>query len=79
MSLIKLSNYEYYPIFPIAKACLLDKRLYFKDKGIFFFLTSKPDNWHFNYEDIVSNGLDGTDSVKRSIRELLNAGYLIHS
>lgn len=54
-----------------------DKRLSLKAKGLYLFLTSKPDNWDFSARLIASQNDDSESAIKRLLNELENYGLLI--
>ncbi len=53
-----------------------DKTISLKAKGIYLFLVSKPDNWHFSVDRISSQNSDGEASVKSALKELENKRFL---
>lgn len=61
----------------LANEILNRKDLSLKAKGLFAYLMSKPDNWHFSVNGAKSQNKDGTDSVRSGIKELEQKGYLI--
>jgi hypothetical protein len=56
-----------------------DKRLSWKAKGIWLYAFSRPDDWSFNLEDLISHSSDGKDSVNAGLKELEAFGYLHRS
>lgn len=53
-----------------------DSRLSWKAVGLFTYLTSRPDGWSFNRQDLVNRHADGRAAVKSGLRELRDTGYL---
>jgi len=53
-----------------------DNRLTWKAKGIYLYLASKPDNWDYFLNDIISRARDGRVSVQSALKELEKYGYL---
>lgn len=53
-----------------------DTSLSWKAKGIFLYLASKPDSWHFSMDHIKSQASDQMVALKSGIKELEQAGYL---
>ena len=53
-----------------------DSMMTWKAKGIFLYLASKPDNWHFSMEQISSMATDQMAALKSGIKELETLGYL---
>lgn len=56
---------------------LSDESLSFKAKGLFIYLSSKPQDWHPNYKKIVKDSSDGEAAVLSGLKELEENGYLI--
>lgn len=57
---------------------ILDKNLSFKAKGILTYLLTRPSDWKVYAEEIASHSTDGIDSVKSGLKELKEAGYVVH-
>lgn len=53
-----------------------DKSISLKAKGVYLFLISKPDNWHFSVDRISSQNSDGLASVKSALKELEDKRFL---
>lgn len=53
-----------------------DKSISLKAKGVYLFLISKPDNWHFSVDRIASQNSDGLASVKSVLKELEDKRFL---
>ena len=51
--------------------------LSFQAKGMLLYLLSKPDGWKFYEDDLVKRSSNGKTSVRSTIKELLEVGYLI--
>lgn len=62
--------------FALSNDVVNDPRISFKAKGILAYLLSKPQDWKVLQGDIVKHGLDGRDSVRNGINELISAGYI---
>ena len=60
----------------VANEVLLDSSLSLKAKGMYAYLFSKPDDWDFETNRIAKENMDGRDSVRNTIKELENRGYL---
>lgn len=60
----------------VKNAVLYDPNLTMKAKGLFAYLSSKPDGWRFRSERIAEDNKDSRDSVRSGIRELEELGYL---
>lgn len=68
---VKNKNYS-----TIHNGFLVDKRLSLKGKGLLSYFLSRPDDWSFYTNEIVTNCKDGTGSVSSTILELENLGYI---
>lgn len=51
--------------------------LSYQAKGMLLYLLSKPDGWKFYEDDLVKRSANGKTSVRSTIKELLDSGYLI--
>lgn len=60
----------------IKNSVLLDKKLSLKAKGLYAYLFSKPDEWHFATLRIADELGIGKDQVLTGLRELEEVGYL---
>ena len=60
-------------------AALADGTLSFKARGILAYLLSLPDGADISPERIIKSGTDGERAVKSGIKELQDAGYLLHT
>ncbi len=76
MSTFRVQKNKKNPYFLIDTTALNDPRLSCKAKGLFAYISSKPDNWCVNYSELVSAGPDGIKAVHSGINELIKAGYL---
>jgi len=47
-----------------------------KAKGLFTYLQSKPDGWHFSIRRIANQMLEGKDAIRNALKELEKSGYL---
>lgn len=73
---IKIVKKRENPFVQIDKKAINDKRLSWKAKGILAYLLSKPDGWRINTEDLYNRSIDGYDSLKNGMKELILAGYM---
>ena len=55
---------------------LNDSNISLKAKGLYVYMQSKPDDWMFSVDRICFQNKDGVDSVRSSINELVQSGYL---
>lgn len=63
----------------VNKFVLDDNSLSFSAKGLFCFIFSRSSKSNFTYLDILSYSTDDYVTVKESINELVNSGYIIIS
>ncbi len=66
-----------HPFLLMNKTGLNDKRLSLKAKGLLSYLLSKPDNWYFNMQGILSESKEGIVSIRSGIKELISTGYIV--
>lgn len=71
----KITFQKKYGVTPDSILNSLD--LSFKAKGMYGFIQSKPDGWHFSAYRISKQGKDGIDGVKAGLQELEAAGLLV--
>lgn len=64
------------PYTQVANVVLQDKSLSLKAKGLFAYLFSKPEGWHFSSQRIPEENTDERDSVVSGLKELEKSGYL---
>jgi len=60
----------------VSNAIVLDPKLSAKAKGLYLYISSRPDGWNFRIAEICSNMSDGADSVRSGLRELEVNEYL---
>lgn len=58
---------------------LNDSSISLKAKGLYVYMQSKPDDWVFSLDRIASQNKDGNDSIRSTINELIQSGYLSKS
>ena len=63
----------------IQAAALADGALSFKARGILAYLLSLPAGTDISPDRIIKSGTDGERAVKSGIKELQDAGYLLHT
>lgn len=55
---------------------IFNPNLSLKAKGLWLYMNSKPDGWHFAAERIAAECADGATSVRAGLKELADAGLL---
>ena len=63
----------------ISNNILCDRALSMKDRGVLCTLCSLPDGWDFSIAGLSAIVPDGTSSIRASIENLENLGYLIRT
>lgn len=61
----------------VSHSVLNNFNLSLKAKGLFVYLQSKPDGWEFSFKNILAQSKDKKTAIKKAIKELEEAGYLI--
>lgn len=61
----------------VSNTVLSDKRLSLKAKGLYAYLFSKPDNWIFLIDVILSEIKEGRDAFYAALKELIKYGYIL--
>lgn len=55
---------------------IFNPNLSLKAKGLWLYMNSKPERWHFAAERIAAECADGATSVRAGLKELVDAGLL---
>lgn len=63
----------------LYNSMITDKRLSLKAKGLFAVMMSRPDNWEFSVSGLASFVGVGKDSIRSTLAELEEVGYLLRS
>jgi|GEM_PF-1541345 len=71
---MKLYIKKHYGIAP--NSLLNSTKISLKAKGLFTYLQSKPDGWHFSIQRIANQMLEGKDAIRNALKELEKSGYL---
>lgn len=74
MSRIKKENI---PFCQIPNALLEDARLTYKAKGLYAYMASRPDGWHFYETQLSKVSKEGKDAVKAAMDELVACGWVL--
>ncbi|MGW2103722.1 hypothetical protein ACWCPX_39870 [Streptomyces olivaceoviridis] len=61
----------------IANGLFRDRRLSYKAKGIFGYVSTHRDGWPVTLDQLVAVGPDGREAVRAGLKELERYGYLI--
>lgn len=64
------------PFTQIANEVLNSPDLSFKAKGIYAYMTSKPDGWNFTIRSMAKQVKDGEDGIRSGIKELRDLGFV---
>jgi hypothetical protein len=65
------------PFGMVPNTLLNDNSISLKAKGLFAFMQSKPEGWHFSAKMIAAQSKESIDSVSSGLKELENYGYLV--
>ena len=60
----------------VSNICFFDRRLSFKDVGLYCSMLSLPDNWEWSLNGLQQLHTDGKDSIRTSVNNLLKYGYI---
>ena len=60
----------------IKNEVAIDKSLSWKARGLYLYLSSKPDDWDFSIHRIVNDSSGGKREIMTGLQELEKAGYL---
>jgi len=75
VSIIRVSHQKNYVVIKNDTA-LQDVNLSWKAKGIWAYCMSRPDDWEFHVNHLITVSGDGRDSVYAGLKELEEQGYL---
>lgn len=75
MSVFRVEKNKNYTV--MANYHLRDKRLSFRARGLLSTILSLPDDWDYSVKGLVTLAKDGFDSVKTTLKELEETGYLV--
>lgn len=74
MSIIRIEKKDNYSV--ISNTFLNDTGLSWQAKGLLSYLLTKPDDWQIYLTDLSKRSLNGKDSTRNTIQELMKAGYI---
>lgn len=60
----------------IPNELLYDETISFKEKGLYAYLLSMPDNWNFSAEKIALKSKEETKTIQRYLKILIDAGWI---
>ena len=60
----------------LSNEIINDSRLNLRSLGLFLFMWSKPDNWHFTLDNIAKTRNVGRDQIKHAMQQLKRCGYV---
>ena len=63
----------------LYNSMITDKRLSLKAKGLFAVMMSRPEGWEFSVSGLAAFTGVGKDSIRATLMELENVGYLIRA
>ena len=68
---------EQIPFTQVANKVANDERLSWKAKGLYLYISSKPDGWNFSSRRMQLDSVDGKRSTDSGLNELEECGYLV--
>lgn len=77
MSTFRVMKNKENPYVMINKEFLSDENLSWKAKGLLAYILSLPDDWQLYESELVKHSSDGKDSLKSTIKELIERGYVV--
>ncbi len=77
MSVFRVEKNKNYTV--MANYHLRDKGLSFRARGMLSTILSLPDDWDYSVNGLVTLAKDGYDSVKSTLKELEQNGYLVRT
>lgn len=75
MTIVRINKNKNYTV--LSNYHLKDKNLSLKAKGLLSLMLSLPENWDYTEKGLTTLSKDCLDSVKTTLKELENNGYLI--
>lgn len=75
MSVIRVKHQANYVVI-LNNTVLTDPNLTFKAKGLWAYCMSRPDDWEFNVNHLMTVSKEGKDAIYSAINELVDAGYI---
>ncbi|SFV53960.1 phage replication protein [hydrothermal vent metagenome] len=64
------------PFTTVYNELINDDELKLRDKGLYLFMLSKPNDWAFSVRGLAAQCIEGRDSIARSLNNLIKAGWL---
>jgi hypothetical protein len=75
MTVIRTFKNKENPYVMLNRAFFDDKRLSLKAKGLLGYCMSKPDNWKFRINHMITELKEGKEALWTAFKELIEAGY----
>lgn len=63
----------------VANKILYNNQLSLKDKGLYAYLISKPEDWEFHTKAMQNELNEGRDSILKCLNNLINAGLIVRN
>jgi hypothetical protein len=76
MPIIRVVKDPNNPFVQINKACLQDRRLSWKAKGLLAYLLGNKDSWKVYVSELAKKSTDRLESTSAGVRELIKHGYM---
>ena len=65
-----------HPFTTVYNTIFEDKSLTLRDIGLYVYMLSKPDNWHFSVRGISTQRIESKDTIAKILNNLINNGWL---
>src|SRR5689334_23324458 len=77
--IIRVAHNKEHPYTLINRTFTDDPALSWEARGLLAYLLCKPDNWTVRFTDLERRGDAGREKLRRMLRELSTAGYLVRT
>jgi len=61
----------------VENETLNNKKISLRAKGLYSFLSSKPDSWNFSYKGLASQLMESEKQIRSAVKELVENDYLM--
>jgi len=65
-----------HPFTTVYNSIFEDNKLTLRDVGLYIYMLSKPDDWHFSIRGIASQRIESKDTIAKMLNNLINNGWL---
>ena len=64
------------PFTTVYNELINDKELTLRDKGLYLFMLSKPNDWAFSIRGLSAQCIEGRDTIAKTLNNLIDKGWL---